>query len=123
MVVALEINGSNANVSFQIMDCEKTKFPDNTFDIVFDFGTLSSINIKKVVPEIIRILKPVGALICIETLGHNPIINFKRQINVLLGQRTRWASSHIMKLNNWEFIEENIFHKYYEQNIEISVVC
>jgi len=95
-----------ANVSFQVMDCEQTKFADNTFDIVFDFGTFSSINIKKAVPEIIRILKPDGALICIETLGHNPIINFKRQINVLLGKRTRWASSHIMKMHNWKLIEE-----------------
>ena len=98
--------GNLANVSFQVMDCEQTKFPDNTFDIIFNFGTSSSINIKKAVPEIIRILKPDGALICIETLGHNPIINFKRQINVLLGKRTRWASSHIMKMHNWKFIEE-----------------
>jgi len=105
------------------MDCEKTSFDDNYFDIIFDFGTFSSIDINLAIKEISRIIKPDGLLVCIETLGHNPIINFKRQINVLLGQRTRWASSHNMKLNNWEFIEENIFHKYYEQNIEISVVC
>ncbi len=97
------------------MDCEHTIFPDNTFDIVFDFGTFSSINIDKATTEIIRILKPTGTLICIETLGHNPIINLKRKISAYQGKRTQWASSHIMKIKNWEdmqrrFISTEIRH-------------
>lgn len=93
------------NTSFMVMDCEKTTFPDNTFDVVFDFGTFSSINIEIALPEIIRILKSDGSLVCIETLGHNPIINLKRKISAYRGKRTQWASSHIMKMKNWEDIQ------------------
>jgi SAM-dependent methyltransferase len=84
------------------MDCEKTTFPDNFFDIIADFGTFSSLNIKSAIPEVARILKPDGYLISIETLGHNPFTNLNRSVNVLFGQRTKWSAAHIMKLNDWE---------------------
>lgn len=103
--VANKKYGSASNISFDVMDCENTIFPDNTFDIVFDFGTFSSINIKDAFHEIIRIMKPDGVLICIETLGHNPILNFKRKVNVWTGKRTEWASQHIMRLEDWLSIE------------------
>ena len=107
---AKEKYGSLPNVSFDVMDCEHTIFPDNTFDIVFNFGTFSSINIDKAIPEIIRILKPDGFLICIETLGHNPIFNFKRKLSVKRGKRTKWASAHIMKMNDWQQIQKRFTH-------------
>jgi len=47
-------------------------------------------------------LKPDGFLIGIETLGHNPLTNLKRKINVLLGKRTKWAAEHIMKTEDIE---------------------
>jgi ubiquinone/menaquinone biosynthesis C-methylase UbiE len=94
------------NVSFEVMDCEKTIFPDNSFDMIFDYGTFSSIDINKAINEITRILKPEGYLICIETLGHNPIINFMRRRSAKYGKRTQWASSHIMRINNWQHIQK-----------------
>jgi SAM-dependent methyltransferase len=93
----------NLNMHFEVMDCEKTSFPDNFFDIIADFGTFSSLNIKNAIPEVARILKPDGYLISIETLGHNPFTNLKRFVNVLSGQRTKWSAAHIMKLNDWAF--------------------
>lgn len=46
-------------------------------------------------------MKIDGTFICIETYGHNPFMNLKRQLNVLMGKRTKWASQHIMIRQNW----------------------
>lgn len=82
-------------IDFVVMDCEKTDFLDNEFDIIFDGGTFSSIDIKKAFPELARILKSGGVLIGIETYGHNPLANLNRKLNVKSGKRTAWAASHI----------------------------
>lgn len=92
------------NTKYIVMDCEKTDFENSKFDLVFDYGTFSSINIKKALPEIVRIMKRNGSLIAIETYGHNPLTNLKRKINVLIGKRTNWAAQHIMKKNDWLFV-------------------
>jgi|GEM_PF-929658 len=90
-----ESSGVADIVQFLKMDCEKTDFLDNEFDIVFDGGTFSSIDIQKALPELARILKPGGTLVGIETFGHNPLANFNRARNVRSGKRTAWAASHI----------------------------
>lgn len=99
------------------MDCEKMKFPANTFDVIFDGGTFSSLDLKKVYPELARVLKQGGILIGIETFGHNPFTNLKRKINQITGKRTGWAASHIFKTgdlkmakNYFSKIEVKFFH-------------
>lgn len=84
-----------AKVEFLKMDCEQTGFLDNEFDMVFDGGTFSSIDIEKALPELARILKPDGVLIGIETYGHNFLANLNRALNVKSGKRTAWAMAHI----------------------------
>ena len=79
------------------MDCEKLSFPDNSFDVVFDGGTFSSLDIKKALGEISRVLKPDGFLVGIETFGHNPLANLKRKLNEKTGKRTSWAAGHIIQ--------------------------
>jgi len=98
------------NIEFLIMDCEKMDFADNSFDIIFDGGTFSSIDLNKAYPELSRVLKPEGFLIGIETFGHNPFTNFKRRINKLMGKRTGWAAEHIFKTNDLKK-QENILAK------------
>lgn len=88
-------------IEFLKMDCEKMEFPDNSFDIIFDGGTFSSIDLKQAWPEIARVLKPNGILIGIETLGHNPLTNFKRKLNKLTGKRTEWATDHILRMEDF----------------------
>jgi ubiquinone/menaquinone biosynthesis C-methylase UbiE len=88
------------SANFLLMDCEKLEFPDNYFDIVFDGGTFSSLDIKNAYPEISRVLKPNGFLIGIETLGHNPLANLKRMVNRARGKRTDWAASHILRIKD-----------------------
>lgn len=91
---------SVSRVKFLAMDCEKLEFEDNTFDIIFDGGSFSSLDLAKALPELKRVLKPEGFIIGIETFGHNPITNFKRQINKIVGKRTGWAASHIFSLKD-----------------------
>lgn len=91
---------------FLKMDCESLDFPDNSFDLVFDGGTFSSLDVDKAFSEISRVLKPEGVLIGIETLGHNPATNLKRKINRIRKKRTMWAESHIFKMKDLKKAEE-----------------
>ncbi len=102
--------GVEEKTIFQIMDCENMKFPDNTFDIILDGGTFSSLDLTKALPELARVLKPEGMIIGIETLGHNPIFNIKRRLNVLRGTRTKWAADHIFKMSDFTLMRRH-FHK------------
>ena len=99
------------------MDCESLKFPDNSFDIIFDGGTFSSLDLSKVFSELVRVLKPNGFLIGIETFGHNPFTNLKRKLNKISGKRTEWAASHIFQMKDlqeakkyFNKIETKFFH-------------
>jgi len=94
--------GIENKAKFILMDCEKLDFPDNSFDIIFDGGTFSSLDLKKVFPELRRVLKPGGFLIGIETLGHNPLTNLKRRFNKKSGKRTEWAASHIFQMQDFK---------------------
>lgn len=85
-------------IQFLKMDCENLKFPDDSFDIIWDGGTFSSLDIKKALPEMARVLKPDGFVLGIETLGHNPLFNLKRRFNLWRGTRTQWAVNHIIKM-------------------------
>ncbi len=98
--------GMEGKIEFLKMDCEKMDFPDNSFDVIFDGGTFSSLDVKNAFPELVRILKPQGCLLGIETFGHNPFTNLKRKINKVLGKRTGWAAEHIFKMKDLEMAEE-----------------
>lgn len=98
--------GIAQKIKFIKMDAEKLEFPNNSFDIVFDGGTFSSIDISKGLPEIARVLKPNGYLIGIETLGHHPLANLKRRLNRKHGVRTNWATAHIMKMKDFKLAKQ-----------------
>ena len=89
-------------ITLQVMDCEHLEFPPNSFDVVFDGGTFSSLDFETSMKEISRVLTPDGTVIGIETFGHNPLTNLKRRLNKKRGVRTAWAAEHILtekKLN------------------------
>jgi len=81
--------------SFLEMDAHHLAFPDESFDGVSDFGSLSSLEFDRAIAQIHRVLKPGGIFVAVETLGHNPLLNLMRRISVLRGRRTRWAADHI----------------------------
>ena len=88
------------NLEFLLMDCERLNFADNSFDVIFDGGTFSSLDLNKSFPELARVLRPDGCLVGIETFGHNPLTNLKRKLNEKTGKRTEWAASHIFKIKD-----------------------
>lgn len=92
------------------MDCEKMEFPTNYFDIIFDGGTFSSLDLNKAMPELNRVLKSNGYLLGIETFGHNPFTNLKRKFNKKSGRRTEWAAEHIFQKKDLDLVK-NYFGK------------
>jgi len=96
--------GLDGKVNFVAMDCEALDLPSESVDVVLDGGTFSSLDLDRALPEIVRVLKPDGCLLGIETLGHNPFANLKREINVYRGVRTAWAGRHILRVKDLEKI-------------------
>lgn len=83
------------NVEFNVMDAENLQFPDNTFDIVSEYGALHHLKLEKAYCEIARVLQPAGKCICVEALNHNPFIRYYRKKTPYL--RTEWEVNHIMR--------------------------
>jgi ubiquinone/menaquinone biosynthesis C-methylase UbiE len=77
---AKKITSSNSLINLFVDNCEKTKFKNNSFDIVYGTGILHHLNIESCLKEIDRILKPKGKLLFIEPLGTNPLINLYRKL-------------------------------------------
>jgi len=102
----LKDQGLENKVSLVLGDCEEMPFENESFDVVFDGGTFSSLDLDKALQEISRVLKTGGLLVGIETLGHNPLTNFKRKINKILGKRTAFAESHIFKIHDLEKVKK-----------------
>tara|TARA_B100000989_G_C19526138_1_gene466949 strand:+ start:687 stop:1430 length:744 start_codon:yes stop_codon:yes gene_type:complete len=97
-----------SNVELLVDNCEKTKFKDDTFNIVYGTGILHHLNIKTCLEEIHRILKPGGKFLFIEPLGTNPLINIYRKCtpksrsvdeHPLIGQDFEIIQSKFTKMN------------------------
>ena len=87
--------GVTQNTFFEIEDAENLSYPDNSFDFVTEYGALHHVDLPKVYAEIARVLKPGGAAICNETIGHNYAIALYRRMTPQL--RTPWEVDHILK--------------------------
>jgi ubiquinone/menaquinone biosynthesis C-methylase UbiE len=86
--------GCPDTVSFAVMDGEDMQFPDAHFDVVAEYGALHHLDLGRALPELARILRPDGAVICAEVLGHNPLIQWYRRATPHL--RTEWETEHIL---------------------------
>lgn len=82
-------------------DCEKTGLPDECVDVVLCCGMLHHLDLSYAFPELRRILKSGGRVLCIEALGYNPIINLYRRWTPSM--RTEWETSHILCLEDLKF--------------------
>jgi len=101
--------------SFFVMDAENLDFHDNYFDIAACLGVLHHLDIHKAYPELARVLKPDGEIICDEPLAYNPVIQFYRKITPHL--RTEWEAKHILNKQsidlariNFDKVEVRFFH-------------
>ena len=81
---------------FQTMDGENMTFPDEMFDVIVVFGVLHHLDVHRAFPELSRILKPNGRILCGEALGYNPVIAAYRRLTPKL--RTSWEADHILTM-------------------------
>lgn len=91
-------SGRSADTHFAVMDAEAMSYPDDHFDIVVCSGVLHHLDLDRAYPELARVLKPTGEMICAEPLGYNPAINWYRRRTPHL--RTAWETEHILTMND-----------------------
>jgi SAM-dependent methyltransferase len=67
------------NVEFHVMDAERLTFPDATFDLVCGRAIVHHLDVHRCFSTVARVLKPGGAALFQEPLGHNPLIELYRR--------------------------------------------
>ncbi len=86
--------GVGDRTHYAVMDAEQLQFPDSQFDVIHIYGALHHLDLKAALPELARVLKPDGIIVCTEALRHNPVIHAYRQRTPHL--RTAWEVEHIL---------------------------
>jgi len=107
-----KFQSQSKKVELLVDNCEKTRFEDNKFDLVYGLGILHHLNMSQCVNEISRILKPTGTLLFIEPLGTNPIINLYRAFT----PNSRSKDEHPLVSKDFDIIKtrfNKIILKYY----------
>ncbi|HUQ48635.1 MAG TPA: class I SAM-dependent methyltransferase [Gemmatimonadaceae bacterium] len=79
---------SQGRLQTRVADIEALPFEPGSFDVVTCAGSLSYGDPKLVDAEILRVLRPGGAFICVDSLNHNPVYRLNRWINYRRGART-----------------------------------
>ena len=94
--------------SFKVMDAEKLDYPDNFFEIIVSYNSLSYLNLDKSYSELNRVLKPGGLLIIMDSVGHNPFFKINRNKNL-----RKWASAYLDKINILNIHDINQANKFF----------
>lgn len=87
--------GLQDKMDFLVMDAENLEFPNDTFDLICGNGIIHHLDLHKAYRELSRTIKPDGAVIFSEPLGHNPLINLFRKLTP--GIRTEDEHPLLMK--------------------------
>lgn len=82
-------------------DCENTGLPENSVDVILCSGMLHHLDLSYAFPELRRILKPGGKILCVEALNYNPVITLYRWATPSM--RTDWEKNHILSLKDLRF--------------------
>lgn len=91
---AAKREGLSGQCTFVEGDCEDTKLPDNSIDVILCFGMLHHLDLVYAYPEMHRVLKPGGCVFAMEALNYNPLIRLYRKLTPNL--RTAWEKEHIL---------------------------
>lgn len=95
-VVASDISSHSLKVLGQriegvktcVADMELLPFESNSFHAVVSAGSLSYGNPAFVDAEILRVLRPGGMFLCVDSLNHNPVYRLNRWLHYMKGERT-----------------------------------
>lgn len=92
--------------TFKVMDAEDMKdFKENTFDAILCYGVLHHLDLTRAFPELARVLKPNGKVVCDEPLNYNPVIKLYRKLTPHL--RTAWEAEHILDKRSLKLASES----------------
>jgi SAM-dependent methyltransferase len=81
-------------------DCEDTGLPSASFDAILCSGMLHHLDLNRAYPELRRLLRPGGRVLCVEALAYNPVIQLYRDRTPHL--RTAWEKEHILGMRDLE---------------------
>lgn len=81
-------------------DCEDTGLPSASFDAILCSGMLHHLDLNRAYPELRRLLRPGGRVLCVEALAYNPVIQLYRDRTPHL--RTAWEKEHILGMRDVE---------------------
>ena len=94
--------------SLAVMDAHSIAFRNSSFDAVFITGVLHHLNTARVVPEVHRVLKPGGKVVCYEPLKYGPIMWALRQLWLKLnGLKEYQTTEHEEGLKDSDFAPFN----------------
>ena len=97
--------GADGNVTFCVMDAENmVGFDDDFFDIIMCMGVLHHLDLSLAFPELARVLKPDGEILCGEPLAYNPLIQWYRKRTPHL--RTEWEAEHILTFRDLDLAQK-----------------
>lgn len=88
-VLEQRFGGVTGRLVTAVADMEALPFNDGMFDVVVCAGGLSYGEPSLVDAEIRRVLRQGGALVCVDSLNHNPIYRLNRWVHYCRGDRTR----------------------------------
>ena len=112
--------GVSERTTFKVMDAEHMEeFKDSTFDAILCYGVLHHLDLTKAYPELARVLKPNGKIICDEPLNYNPIIKWYRTLTPHL--RTAWEAEHILDKRSLDLAEKS-FHTVHIRFFHLSTL-
>ena len=95
--------GVSESTRFLQRDCENTGLPESSFDACLCSGMLHHLDLKRAFPELARLMKPGGRILCVEALSYNPFIQLYRELTPTL--RTTWEKQHILSLKEVRFAQ------------------
>lgn len=104
---AAERAGLGDITKFENADVEHLPYPANSFDLIVNHETFSSVDLRLVLPEINRVLAADGHVLGVECLAHNPIFALNRAINTARGLRSTWAFRHILRQDDLRNIADS----------------
>jgi ubiquinone/menaquinone biosynthesis C-methylase UbiE len=99
-----EREGLSSRTKFLQRDCEATGLPSDSFDLVLCSGMLHHLNLERAFPELYRLLRPGGRILCVEALNYNPAIKLYRRLTPQ--HRTAWESKHILSMREVRYAKK-----------------
>ncbi|MEO5589211.1 MAG: class I SAM-dependent methyltransferase [Gemmatimonadaceae bacterium] len=99
-----EAAGVSATTRFLQRDCEDTGLPSDAFSACLCYGMLHHLDLTRALPELARIMRPGGRVLCVEALSYNPVIQLYRDRTP--GLRTDWEKKHILGMREVRMAEE-----------------